>query len=154
VFLLVPEGSATGGNTGDTDTSPVSASDVSPNELRTAAFAAATNVGQTSASEARRSYYIRSEMVRRYVLRRAGGVCECCGKEAPFITSAGAPYLEPHHIRRLGDGGPDDPRFMGAVCPNCHTEIHYGRNGGSLNDGLQSHVKAKEVALAREMGSR
>ncbi len=35
--------------------------------------------------------YQRSESVRVYVLRRAGGVCECCGAEAPFITTQGRP---------------------------------------------------------------
>jgi hypothetical protein len=43
--------------------------------------------------------------------------------------------LEPHHIRRLGDGGPDDPRFMGAVCPNCHREIHHGDNAAGFHLG-------------------
>jgi 5-methylcytosine-specific restriction enzyme A len=137
-----------------TDTAPPAAPDVSFSELRTAAIAASRSVGRTSANEARRSYYIRSETVRRYVLQRAGGQCECCAREAPFLTNAGEPYLEPHHIRRLGDGGPDDPRFMGAVCPNCHAEIHYGRKGRSLNDGLQSRVNARELALEHDRFQR
>lgn len=148
VFSLVPEGSGTGvAADSGTDTAPLVAPNASFSELRTAAIAAARSVGRISANEARRSYYIRSETVRRYVLQRACGKCECCAKEAPFLTNAGEPYLEPHHIRRLGDGGPDDPRFMGAVCPNCHAEIHYGRKGRAVNDGLQSRVNARELAL-------
>jgi 5-methylcytosine-specific restriction enzyme A len=150
VFLLMPEDSEIGNRfDGDTLALPVAASDVSLSELRRGAMTAARNIGRISGSEARRSYYMRSEIVRKYVLRRAAGQCECCGHKAPFITSAGEPYLEPHHIRRLGDGGPDDPRFMGAVCPNCHAEIHYGSNGGSLNNDLQSHVNKRERALDR-----
>ena len=80
--------------------------------------------------------YQRSESVRVYVLRRAKGVCECCDIEAPFKTKQGRPYLEPHHIRRISDGGPDDPRWVAAVCPNCHKEVHYGISGDELNQEL------------------
>jgi 5-methylcytosine-specific restriction protein A len=148
VFLLLPEGME-GVPNGDTPHSNVAARAASLSELRREAMTAAKGVERTSANEARQSYYMRSDIIHRYVLRRATGNCECCGNEAPFVTLAGEPYLEPHHIRRLGDGGPDDPRFMGAVCPDCHAEIHYGRNGGTLNDGLQSRVDAIEAALDR-----
>jgi 5-methylcytosine-specific restriction protein A len=62
----------------------------------------------------------RSELIRRYVLLRANGVCEGCAAQAPFLTMRGEPYLEPHHIRRLSDGGPDDPRSIAGVCANRH----------------------------------
>lgn len=84
---------------------------------------------QTSAKEARHFYYQRSEAVRRYVLARAGGTCECCSDPAPFVRADGSPYLEPHHTRRLSDGGPDDPRFVAGICPTCHRHIHYGQGG-------------------------
>lgn len=42
------------------------------------------------------------------VLIRAKGICEKCGKDAPFKRSSdGTPYLEVHHIKRLADGGED-----------------------------------------------
>src|SRR5207245_10614916 len=47
----------------------------------------------------------RSQAVRVYILRRADSTCEGCGNLAPFVTPTGRPYLEPHHIRRLTDGG-------------------------------------------------
>ena len=53
----------------------------------------------------------RSAAVREYVLARSTGVCEGCGTPAPFVTAQGAPYLEPHHTRRLSDGGPDHPAW-------------------------------------------
>jgi 5-methylcytosine-specific restriction enzyme A len=93
---------------------------------------------------AKRNVYERSREIRAYVLARANGHCEACSRPAPFVTISGTPYLEPHHIRRLGDGGPDDPRFMGAVCPNCHREIHHGANGPSINERLQIAVSIKE----------
>ena len=90
----------------------------------------------------------RSAAVRAYVLARAIGVCESCEQPAPFNRADGSPYLEPHHIRRLSDGGPDLPEFVGAVCPNCHREIHFGVHGGEKNAELQDRVLAREAELA------
>lgn len=70
--------------------------------------------------ERRALYRMRSRAIRLYVLRRAAGKCEGCGAVAPFNTVNGEPYLEPHHIRHLADGGPDDPRWVVGVCPNFH----------------------------------
>lgn len=123
-------------------TAPPSAANL--NDLRRLAFEAAGPAKQAKAGQSSRNYYVRSEAVRQYVLARAAGVCESCNNPAPFMTLAGAAYLEPHHIRRLTDGGPDDPRFVGAVCPNCHREIHHGQNGAKLNQHLQAGVLKKE----------
>ena len=90
--------------------------------------------------EGRRSYIERSASVRAYVLTRAGGICESCDKPAPFRRSNGEPYLEPHHTRRLADGGPDHPLWVGAVCPACHREIHHGEKGRTKNDELQKKL--------------
>src|SRR5205823_846892 len=58
----------------------------------------------------------RSRAIKAYVLRRAEGTCEGCDSFAPFVTVNGRPYLEPHHIHRLSDGGPDDLNWIAAVC--------------------------------------
>jgi 5-methylcytosine-specific restriction protein A len=87
---------------------------------------------------------IRSQAVRVYVLRRAKGVCERCGKPAPFVTVDGRPYLEPHHIKRIADGGPDNPKWVGAVCPNCHREAHHGVHRDHLNQDLLAKIVALE----------
>ena len=50
---------------------------------------------------------LRSRAIKVYVLKRSGGKCEGCQSSAPFRTARGVPYLEPHHIRRLSDCGPD-----------------------------------------------
>ena len=70
-----------------------------------------------------RNVYERSRDVRDYVLARAGNNCEGCHSLAPFTRKDGSPYLEPHHIRRLSDGGPDHPAFVIALCPNCHRRV-------------------------------
>lgn len=71
--------------------------------------------------------YHRNPDVIAEVLIKANGICEKCGKEAPFKrASDGTPYLEVHHIKRLADGGEDTVENAMAVCPNCHREFHFG----------------------------
>jgi 5-methylcytosine-specific restriction protein A len=86
----------------------------------------------------------RSETIRQYVLARARGRCEACGETAPFVTSTGLPYLESHHIRRLTDGGPDDPRFMARICPNCHRRAHYSLDRQAFNEALLARIERLE----------
>ncbi len=97
-----------------------------------------------TAKEARRRVYRRSAAVRAYVLSRAEGECEGCGAPAPFVRPGGDPYLEPHHLRRLSDGGPDDPRWVIAVCPNCHRRAHHSNDATAFNDSLIELLRAKE----------
>ncbi len=113
-------------------------------ELRRKALEAAQGASEKSPKEGRRSYYERSEAIRAYVLARASGVCEGCRQPAPFARPDGSPYLEPHHTRRVSDGGPDDPRWVAAVCPNCHKEVHYGAKGQELNRKFQDYVQQLE----------
>jgi hypothetical protein len=72
--------------------------------------------------------YERDPLVRAFVLRRAKGKCECCGKDAPFVDRDGEPFLEVHHIQPLAQGGGDVVDNAAAICPNCHRECHHGRN--------------------------
>jgi 5-methylcytosine-specific restriction endonuclease McrA len=61
------------------------------------------------------------------VLKRASGICECCGNPAPFARrSDGTPYLEVHHIVMLSAGGQDTETNTQALCPNCHRKAHFG----------------------------
>src|SRR6478736_710067 len=113
------------------------------NELRRLALSAAS-APEAGAKEGTRTYYARAACVRDYVLARSGGQCELCHQEAPFERLDGTPYLEPHHTRRLSDGGPDHPRWVAAICPNCHRRIHYGRDGHALNDKLQGLLGQRE----------
>jgi 5-methylcytosine-specific restriction enzyme A len=99
--------------------------------------------GSTPA-ERRTIVYQRSTAVRVYALRRAGGICEGCNQPAPFKRPDGRAYLEPHHIRRLADAGPDHPRWVAALCPNCHRRVHYGADGTTFNELLASRIAALE----------
>lgn len=143
VFELAPADSEV--DLVDDSEEPVAPTTVDMAALRESALAAAQDTPQSTGKEARRNLYRRSQAVRRYVLARAEGVCEGCREPAPFTNTNGSPYLEPHHIRRLTDGGPDDPRFMAALCPNCHREIHHGIDGADKNGLLQQVIDGKEA---------
>lgn len=99
----------------------------------------------------RRAILLRASAIRAYALRRGDGICEACGRQAPFLSSEGRPYLEVHHARRSEDAGPDDPRHVAAICPNCHREIHAGKGGTALNLKLCAKVARKEALQARQM---
>lgn len=132
-FHLIPVGR----NSIETVETASSTSDqVALSELRERALKAAQPSQDKQWRRAPQAYRQRSKAVREYVLARAAGRCELTGRPAPFITKAGDPYLEVHHTRRLSDGGPDDPRFVAAICPMAHREIHFGKTGDELNQKL------------------
>lgn len=85
--------------------------------------------------------------MKRYVLSRADDICEACKRPAPFHRKDGTAYLEPHHIQRLADSGPDHPRWVAAVCPNCHREIHSGAKGSALNAKLSAYLAEIESSI-------
>jgi 5-methylcytosine-specific restriction protein A len=96
--------------------------------------------------EATQKVRARSRALRVYVLRRADGTCEGCTEPAPFETVQGRPFLETHHIRRLSDGGLDDPAWVAAVCPNCHRRAHHSSDAEAFNESLRATVLAAESA--------
>ena len=106
---------------------------------------AVTGVAASSSKEVRvKNVRLRSAAVKAYVLQRAGGVCEGCCQPAPFRTTKGEPYLEPHHTTRLADGGPDHPAHVIGLCPTCHRRVHHGEDGKAYNDKLRDHLVAIE----------
>ncbi len=115
--------------------------------LRKRAYNAVTLMEESNAKDGKRRYYERSKDVRRYVLARSKGICEACGKPAPFVRSDETPYLEPHHTHMISESGPDNPRWVGAICPNCHRQIHYGRDGKVKNERLQQYITEAENTL-------
>lgn len=68
--------------------------------------------------------YTRSPYIAEYAKRRANGICQLCGKQAPFIDKDGKPYLESHHIVWMSAGGEDSIDNTVALCPNCHRRMH------------------------------
>ena len=109
-------------------------------QARKRALAAFVPIEQVGTAQAKRTLYKRSRAVRDYVFMRADGHCESCKKPAPFQRSDGSAYLEPHHTTRVSDGGLDHPKHVGAICPSCHREIHYGAEGQLRNAALIQHL--------------
>ncbi|RCX17232.1 5-methylcytosine-specific restriction protein A [Anaerobacterium chartisolvens] len=116
------------------------------NELRS--LAEASRGGSRTVKEKQKEIHIRSSAVKEYALKRAQGICECCGKPGPFEKEDASRFLEVHHIKRLSDGGPDKPEWVSAICPNCHREAHYGKNKILVKEKLLEAVSLKEKELA------
>ena len=89
--------------------------------------------------EVKVTYRERNPFVAEYTKKRAGGICDLCGNNAPFNDRSGYPYLEEHHVITLADGGPDDIYNTVAVCPNCHRKMHALKRKKDLNK-LQSKI--------------
>ena len=95
-----------------------------------------------------KEYFQRSAALKKYALARADGVCELCVNKAPFVTPKGSPFLEVHHILRLADDGPDLPKNVAAVCPNCHRAAHHSTDSIRIREALIKRVAAIETRLA------
>jgi predicted HNH restriction endonuclease len=116
------------------DLDNVSLSEANIDELRKVAMLAAR---PTAAMKVRKAIYrVRSLAIKRYVLKRADGICEGCREPAPFQSVEGGPYLEPHHTTRLADEGPDHPADVIALCPNCHQRAHRADDAVQFNHSL------------------
>ena len=74
---------------------------------------------------------VRDAKVPAYILERAAGKCEYCGKPG-FLTNNGRHYLESHHIIALSEQGEDTVDNVIALCPGHHREAHYGKESESL----------------------
>jgi 5-methylcytosine-specific restriction enzyme A len=113
-------------------------------EARERALAAFEATEGAGGKQAKRTLYVRNKAVKDYVMLRSGGECESCHEPAPFQRMDGTPYLEPHHTTRVSDGGLDHPRFVGAICPTCHREIHHGLDGKRRNAELTEYLSEIE----------
>lgn len=99
--------------------------------------------------EARRLHYRRSAALREFVPARDAAHLARAGGPAPTARKA-TPYLvEPHHTRRLSDGGPDHPRWVAAICPNCHREVHHGAEGQENHRASRARLAEPEKARRR-----
>ena len=82
---------------------------------------------------------VRDPFIAEYAKRRAKGICQLCGQEAPFQDKDGNPYLESHHIVWLANGGADSIDNTVALCPNCHCKMHV------VNDASDVAILQKKV---------
>lgn len=100
--------------------------------------------------ESRGLVYPRSADVRRGVLQRASGKCECCSAPGFKMANSGV-YLETHHVFPLAGNGPDVEWNVVAICPNDHRRAHFASDRYELRarlvDQLISHYPAAGTAL-------
>jgi 5-methylcytosine-specific restriction protein A len=129
----------------DLDDEAISAANM--DELRTIALLKARP--RVVAKRATTLYRARSKAIRLYVLQRANGHCEACGAAAPFVTAGGSPYLEPHHITRLADEGPDHPARVIGLCPNCHRRAQYADDAKAFKRVLRNRASRAEREINR-----
>jgi predicted HNH restriction endonuclease len=119
-------------------------------KLRERAEEAATEDPERDINSTAQSRYKRAKPIKEYAKQRANGVCECCGDPAPFTDENGSPYLETHHVDELGEGGEDSPDKVVAICPNCHKQLHHGRNKKELNEYLRQKLDAGLADVGKE----
>jgi 5-methylcytosine-specific restriction protein A len=99
--------------------------------------------------ETTRYDYVRSRSVRDAALHRAQGICEFCGEKG-FITRNGTVFLETHHVVPLSEGGVDHESNVAALCPNDHSEAHYGERAVGIRQQLQSKLAKLYISMAGE----
>jgi hypothetical protein len=126
------------------DLSPAGLAGANIDELRRIALLRA--VSSASVRQRVRFDRVRSEAIRLYVLRRANGRCEACEASAPFERADGTPYLEPHHVTRLADDGPDHPAKVIGLCPNCHRRAHHSIDAQVFNQKLIKRLRNIDAA--------
>ena len=85
----------------------------------------------------RGTYYYRDPDLAALVKKLSAGKCDLCGKEAPFISPTGHPYLECHHIEARSKEGPDTLENVVALCPNCHKKMDILNPANDRNKLLQ-----------------
>ncbi|VVN90773.1 HNH endonuclease signature motif containing protein [Pseudomonas fluorescens] len=83
--------------------------------------------------------FVRDPEVRAWVRKEAKGICEGCGKPAPFEKD-GRPFLEVHHVKFLAQEGSDRPSNAVALCPNCHRRCHHSSDRDEFTAQLYEKV--------------
>jgi predicted HNH restriction endonuclease len=86
--------------------------------------------------------YNRDPAIIAFVRRRSQYRCEVseCEYEG-FVKDDGKRYIQTHHIVPLSEKGEDSPHNVAAVCPNCHSALHYSRDRKKLSRNLMQVVK-------------
>jgi 5-methylcytosine-specific restriction protein A len=92
--------------------------------------------------------HTRPELLKRFALRSAGGVCQGCGEEIRFVDIHGDPFLEIHHLHRRVDGGSNSPENVIALCPDCHRRRrHQAPDGDEFNQELIETAEKRNERL-------
>lgn len=92
---------------------------------------------------------IRSARAKQAVLYRDEYMCRNlrCTGQPDDVNDRGKPLVHVDHILELGDYGPDDPRNMITLCPNCHEVKTRGRSRDRLSAELSEIAWQRHAAI-------
>ena len=88
-------------------------------------------------------HYISESSLAKKLIAYYKGTCELCGKEAPFKSTDGQPFLEAHYVKWLSKGGAPTIDNLVVLCPNCHRkvhELHDAEDIQKLQEAARRHV--------------
>lgn len=76
--------------------------------------------------------YVASPTWGKLALQNANYICQNCGGTTFIARSTGNNFMEPHHLIPISCQGNysvdiDIPSNLICLCPNCHSQIHYGQ---------------------------
>ncbi len=92
---------------------------------------------------------MRSARARKAVLYRDEYTCRNlrCTGQPDDVNDQGKPLVHVDHILKLGGYGPDDPRNMITLCPNCHEVKTRGRSRDRLSAELSEVAWQRHAAI-------
>jgi len=82
----------------------------------------------------------RDPAVKAWIIKNSKGFCEKCNFQSPFIKTNGQFFMEVHHVKLLAENGEDTIYNSVAVCPNCHRELHYGKDKEKIIELLYEKI--------------
>lgn len=109
--------------------------------LKTGIVVKPQGVHNPAATEVRnQQVFLRSALVKAWVLQESVGICEGCENPAPFYLPNGQPFLEVHHVKPLAEGGADVVENAVALYPNCHYICHLSTDRESFTANLYIRI--------------
>ena len=97
--------------------------------------------------------YRRKPIFVKFVKTRDMEECQACG--CKIKKEKKGYYVEVAHIKALSEGGPDDPRNMVALCPNCHKKLDVGceeLKEEVLNNLKSNNEKKDKTSVTQKYG--
>jgi 5-methylcytosine-specific restriction protein A len=96
---------------------------------------------------------IRNKAKGDYVLKQQKYKCQVDSTHESFVTKAGLPYMEKHHLISMMyyeeyTNDLDDIGNIVSLCPNCHRKIHLG-NKNDVKDMLEVLYEQQKVKLEK-----
>jgi 5-methylcytosine-specific restriction endonuclease McrA len=81
----------------------------------------------------------------RRLKRERNYTCERCEEPTSWLTRAGEPYVEVHHLIPLGENGFDDEGNLVVLCSDCHRFFHHSHEGPETS---RSIARERGIAIS------